>query len=169
MKIHFLHLFKEGQEKLSIISLHKCHNFFHLWNNLFHCNLNIIFLKWSMIFILFFIIFYFARFYIWWKLKIMLEFHFHTGTLTKQALDGIIGCKINLTPFAYEVDFWICRSKLVMDRVPDFWVWKCHGEMNYSSFFAKYSFVIFDEFSKWSALPKALWNFENLSNMPKIR
>ena len=122
MKIHFLHLFKEGQEKLSIISLHKCHNFFHLWNNLFHCNLNIIFLKWSMIFILFFIIFYFARFYIWWKLKIMLEFHFHTGTLTKQALDGIIGCKINLTPFAYEVDFWICRSKLVMDRVPDFWV-----------------------------------------------
>ena len=47
----------------------------------------------------------------------LLEFHFHAGTLTKQALDGIIGCKINLTPFAYEVDFRICRSKLVMDRV----------------------------------------------------
>ena len=48
---------------------------------------------------------------------LFIRIHFHAGTLTKQALDGIIGCKINLTPFAYEVDFRICRSKLVMDRV----------------------------------------------------
>ena len=81
----------------------------------------------------------------------MLEFfHFHTSTLTKQALDGIIGCKINLTPFAYEVDFRICRSKLVMDRVLEVpWIngFKASFEQDFN--FCQF-FAIFDDFSKWS-------------------
>ena len=79
----------------------------------------------------------------------LLEFHFHAGTLTKQALDGIIGCKINLTPFAYEVDFRICRSKLVVG--PEYYlvsevVWR-NGEHDFSSFFANF-FGIVDYFFK---------------------
>ena len=78
----------------------------------------------------------------------LLEFHFHAGTLTKQALDGIIGCKINLTPFAYEVDFRICRSKLVMDRVLEVpWIMGLRQvEQKFSPLFVD----IFDDFSKWS-------------------
>ena len=113
--------------------------------------------------------FLFGSFFIWWKLKFfLLEFHFHAGTLTKQALDGIIGCKINLTPFAYEVDFRICRSKLVMDRVLEV-PWINGFKASWAKIFSIICWYIW-WFFKMECAPKSLQFFEKplKQMMPKI-